>query len=181
MAKPKSDTPVFPSLYTERLLLRKIIVDDIPCLLKYGNNPKISAYILNIPYPYQEPDAVMRISYVHQGVIAGTRYVFSITLNETEELIGEISLHLDDERKKAQLGYWIGEPLWNKGLATEAIHSILLFAFNKLGLDMVFAGCKAENIASVRVLEKNNFKQAHITGSLLQYVISNRTFRSILH
>ncbi len=57
----------FPELNTKRLKLRKIQVEDIPSLVKYANNKKISDHILNIPYPYQEPDAVFRISYIVQG------------------------------------------------------------------------------------------------------------------
>ena len=57
----------FPVLHTPRLLMRKITVGDIPSLVKYANNKKISGNIINIPYPYEEPNAVFRISSVHQG------------------------------------------------------------------------------------------------------------------
>lgn len=52
---------IFPELTTNRLKLRKIQVDDVSSLVKYANNKKISDSVLNIPYPYQEPDAVFRI------------------------------------------------------------------------------------------------------------------------
>ena len=114
----------FPQLYTTRLWLRKINIDDVSSLIKYANNKKIADRILNLSYPYQEPHAVFRISYVHQGFKNKTRYVFAIILKETGELIGEISLHLTDSNKVAQLAYWIGEPFWNKGIATEAVSAI---------------------------------------------------------
>src|ERR1044072_3086704 len=103
---------VFPELYTERLHLRQLQADDIPALVKYANNKKISDYVKNIPHPYQEPDAVFRISYVVQGFKAKARYVFSIVHREQEELIGEIGLHMDNGGEVAQLGYWIAEPFW---------------------------------------------------------------------
>ena len=171
---------IFPILYTERLLLRKLGADDIPALVKLGNNRKISAYVRNIPSPYQEPDAVFRIGYVHKGFVAGSRYVFAITLREPEEFIGEISLHLDDGRKIAQLGYWLGEPYWKNGFTTEAIKKVLEFGFNKLTLDLVFASVEEENIASVRVLEKNGFEKKTVTGAVLQYSITREQYNTSL-
>ncbi|MBD0378011.1 MAG: GNAT family N-acetyltransferase, partial [Flavisolibacter sp.] len=130
---------VFPELYTKRLTLRKIGLEDVPSLVKYANNKKIADKVLNIPYPYQEPDAVFRISYVHQGFKNKTRYVFAIIYKESEELVEEISLHLDNSKNIAQLAYWIGEPFWGKGIATEACQAILKFGMEKLQLDMIYA------------------------------------------
>ncbi len=56
---------VFPELDTNRLKLRKIVLEDVPALVKYANNKEVAKNILNIPYPYHEPDAVFRIRYVH--------------------------------------------------------------------------------------------------------------------
>jgi [ribosomal protein S5]-alanine N-acetyltransferase len=164
----------FPQLYTNRLILRKIQVEDIPALVQYANNKNVSKYILNIPYPYQEPDAVFRISYVHQGFKANSRYVFSIVLKEADAFIGEISLHLDGQKPIAQLAYWIGEPFWNQGIVTEAIARVLVFGFEVLQLELVFATCDAENVASVKVLEKNGLSKTGATGDILQYVIERK-------
>jgi [ribosomal protein S5]-alanine N-acetyltransferase len=161
----------FPQLYTERLKLRKIQVEDIPALVQYANNKNVSKYILNIPYPYQEPDAVFRISYVHQGFKANTRYVFSIVLKAEDAFIGEISLHLDGQKPVAQLAYWIGEPFWNQGIVSEAIARVLIFGFDVLQLDEVLATCDADNIGSVKVLEKNGLVQTSAAGDILHYAI----------
>jgi [ribosomal protein S5]-alanine N-acetyltransferase len=139
---------VFPLLHTKRLTLRKIAIDDIPALLKYGNNENISKYVLNIPFPYREPDAVFRISYVVRGFNEKSRFVFSIVLKETDELIGEISLHLHPDKNDSEMGYWLGEPLWNKGLMSEAIEAVVKFGFEKLDLELIYGECHAENIAS---------------------------------
>ena len=69
---------IFPELSTNRLKLRKITVDDIPSLVKYTNNKKIAGRVLNIPNPYQEANAVFRISYVHQGFKNRIRYVLPL-------------------------------------------------------------------------------------------------------
>lgn len=170
----------FPRLYTDRLNLRKIQTEDIPALVNYANNKKVSQYVLNIPYPYQEPDAVFRISYVHQGFKTNTRYVFAIALKNNDEFIGEISLHLDRQKNVAELGYWIGEPFWNKGIVTEAIAAVLRFGFEKLNLDLIFATCNADNIASNKVIEKNRFQKNSATGNIFQYSIKKQIFYSLV-
>lgn len=169
----------FPVLHTPRLLMRKITVGDIPSLVKYANNKKISGNIINIPYPYEEPNAVFRISYVHQGFKNKQRYVFAIILKESEEFIGEISLHLDNQKNFAEIGYWIGEPLWNKGIAAEAVKAVLKFGFEKLNLDLIFGNCHTENPASGKVLKKNGMKQAGVNGGVAQYRLRKQEFTAI--
>jgi RimJ/RimL family protein N-acetyltransferase len=163
----------FPELHTERLKLRKIDIDDIPSLLKYGNNKKIADYILNIPHPYYEPDAVFRISYVVQGFKNKTRYVFAIILKERNEFIGEISLHLDNDRI-ARLGYWVGEPFWGKGIATEAAKAVLKFGFEKLELSKVYATCHVENEASAKVVANSGMVISSTNGGVAQYCITRQ-------
>jgi RimJ/RimL family protein N-acetyltransferase len=167
---------VFPELNTNRLRLRKVTVEDVSSLVKYANNKKISENTLNIPYPYGEPDAVFRISYVHQGFKSKTRYIFAIIIKDSEELIGEISLHLDNSRTIAQLAYWIGEPFWNKGIATEAATAILKFGLEKLMLSMIFAECHFENNASEKVLLNSGLKKYGVNGSVVQYRLINQEF-----
>jgi RimJ/RimL family protein N-acetyltransferase len=92
-------------------------------------------------------------------------------LKETEGLIGEISLHLDSETI-AQLGYWIGEPLWNKGIATEATEAILKFGLQNLKLNMIYAECQIENKASEKVLLNNGMIKTGVNGTVAQYKLT---------
>ena len=164
----------FPILYTKRLLLRKIQIEDIPSLLKYANNKKIADYVLNIPYPYQEPDAVFRISYVVQGFKSKARYVFAIIFRESEEMIGEVSLHIDNQKDVAQLGYWVGEPFWGKGIATEAVEAVLKFGLEKLNLNMIFGECRIDNSGSEKVMLKNGMVRAGSSGRIVQYRLTQQ-------
>ncbi|NRB51669.1 MAG: GNAT family N-acetyltransferase [Saprospiraceae bacterium] len=165
----------FPTLYTPRLILRKITIDDIPALLQYANNRKIADRIVNIPYPYEEPTAVFRISYVHQGFKQKTRFVFSIVSKQEQGLIGEISLHLNGKRDGAEVGYWLGEPFWSQGLMKEAIGAVTQFGFQKLNLASISASCDADNIASHKVLEHNAYRQIPSNGKTLVYYIEKTT------
>lgn len=166
---------IFPEVHTNRLKLRRIQVEDIPSLLKYANNKKISDHIVNMPHPYQEPEAVFRISYVVQGFKSKVRYVFAITLKEQDELIGEVSLHLENS-SDAQLGYWVGEPFWNKGIGTEAVEAILKFGFEKLNLHLIQATCHIENKASAKILLHNGMAQRGATGHLIHFLLKRQDY-----
>ena len=161
----------FPVLHTERLLLRKLTADDISSLVKYGNNKKVSDYVFSIPHPYEEPDAVFRISYVLNGFRARSRFVFAVILLETAEFVGEVSLHLDNT-KVSQLGYWIGEPFWNKGIATEAVRAVCQFGFKTLDLEKIYGTCHLQNIASSKVLERNGMVKISVTSNIAAYSIN---------
>lgn len=168
---------VFPELITNRLRLRKIQLSDVSSLLKYANNKNISDQIFNIPFPYKEEDAIYRLNFVLQGFKNKERYVFAITLKNSKELIGEIGLHLDKANNSAQFGYWIAEPFWGKGIATEATSAILKFGFEKLYLNKIYATHYPENKASGKVMLNNKMiKEAE----LKEHYRINNVYRSVI-
>ena len=160
-----------PSLYSPRLCLRVMSHEDLPALIKYANNSAVAERIINIPYPFREPDAAMRLSRNLQGFNRKTHYTFAIVLRETDELIGEVGLHPLPNRTQGQLAYWIGEPYWGKGLATEAVRAVLSFGFNDLALQLIFAECKVDNFGSIRVLEKNGMTAVGRGQAVEQYYL----------
>lgn len=167
----------FPELNTGRLRLRKIRHTDISSLLKYCNNEKISDQILNIPFPYNEEDAIYRLNFVLQGFKNKERYVFGITLKENDELIGEIGLHLDKNNNSGQFGYWIAEPFWGRGIATEATAAILQFGFGSLDLNKIYATHYPDNIASGKVMLKNKMiKEAEMR----EHYKVNSAYRNVI-
>lgn len=170
---------VFPVLRTDRLLLRQLTADDIPALVRYADNRNVSKWVLNIPYPYREPDAVFRIGYVLKGFKEKNRFVFAIILKECDELAGEIGLHLDADPKTAQLGYWLGEPFWGRGLTSEAAKAITAFGFERLGLELIYAICHADNPASAGVLLKSGFTRHHENGAVVQYRLKKEDYDAI--
>ncbi len=142
---------VFPRLTTGRLILRKLTVEDIPCLIQHANNPRIAENVLNIPYPYQEPDAAFRLAFVHQGFSQRLRVVFAIALKQNNEVIGEAGLHFSGDRSSAEIGYWLSENHWSMGYTSEAVKSILDYGFRVHPLNAIYAICKEGNIASQKV------------------------------
>ncbi|MEI3800702.1 MULTISPECIES: GNAT family N-acetyltransferase [unclassified Chitinophaga] len=145
----------FPELYTNRLKLRKVATDDLNALVRYANNKKISENILNITYPYKEGDAAFWIDLAIKAYASGERVVFAINLKELSEFIGAIGLRIDTRHNHAELGYWIGEPFWGKGLMTEAVKEVLKFGFGTLHLHKIFATVFTDNRASERTLINN--------------------------
>jgi len=166
----------FPRIYTNKLILRKLEVEDFPSLIQYANNKNISEVIVNIPHPYQEPNAVFRMTYIVSGFKKKERYCFAISLKENSEMIGEISLHLDKQNNFAELGYWVGEPFWNKGIITEAIEGILKFGFKHISLNLIFASCHEDNIGSQKVLLKNGLHQKSPKGHVIQFQLKKEDY-----
>lgn len=71
-------------------------------------------------------------------------------------LVGTISLKNEDfDKKKANVGYWIGELYWDNGIATESVALVITYAFSVLGLDEICAYIFSENKSPIRVLTKN--------------------------
>ena len=171
---------VFPVLFTERLKLRQLFVYDFPSLIQLANNKKISSRIINIPFPYHEFHAVHRLRYVVEGFKSKAKFVFAIVLKDVNEFIGEISLNQRPEENTYELGYWIGEPYWNQGYATEAIAKVIDFGFQRLALQTIYATVDADNEPSAKVLVKNGFNSNGKKGNICIYVVKQTQHSSKL-
>ena len=107
------------------------------------------------PHPYTIANAEAFLSIVMED---DPKTVFAIA-NEVEA-IGSIGLMVgkDVHRFTAELGYWLAEPFWGKGVMTEAVKRITEYAFSNFSLKRVYAEPYTSNRASARVLEKAGFK-----------------------
>ena len=74
--------------------------------------------------------------------------------------VGGIGLVLKDDvfRRSAEIGYWLGEEYWGRGIVTEAVHAVTDYAFATFDLCRVYAGVFEWNHASMRVLEKAGYE-----------------------
>jgi len=167
----------FPELKTKRLRLRNVHINDVPSILKYANNKAISDNVLNIPNPYLEDEVLYWIEMAQQGFKKNVRYAFAINLTENWELIGVIGLSIDKDHNKAELGFWVGEPFWGRGIMTEAAEEILKFGFGKLNLNKIYATHFIDNPASGKVLSKNGMI---MEGELKDHYLRNNVYRSVI-
>jgi [ribosomal protein S5]-alanine N-acetyltransferase len=130
--------------------LRSLLESDAPRLAELANNEKIGRNLRDgFPYPYTREDASIFIKQ-----FMDVRSFFAILYKG--EYVGNISLSPCDNvyRKSAEIGYFIGEPYWNKGIATVAVKLITDYGFKELGFARIHTGVYAYNPASQRVLEK---------------------------
>lgn len=149
-----------PAESTEELKLqfcniRPWTLDDAAAIQRHANNRKIWSNLRDMfPHPYSLEDARTFLGFV---VKENPQTTFAIA-NESEA-IGCIGLRLgnDVHRKTAELGYWLGEPFWGRGIMTEAVTEFTRWAFEHFELQRISAELFEGNIASVRVLEKAGF------------------------
>jgi ribosomal-protein-alanine N-acetyltransferase len=149
----------FPELKTERLLLNQLKAKDIPLIVRYASNPKISEYTLNIPHPYHEEDAIYWLNMAHSGFKSGEHYTFAIRLHTDPAFIGGIGLVVNRRYNRAEIGYWMAEPFWNRGYVTEASKAVIQFGFEQLGLHKINCRHFASNAGSKKVILKSGFQQ----------------------
>lgn len=147
----------FPVLQTERLILSQLEEKDIPFIVELLQHRIFSDLTSNIPYPYVENDARSWVKMSKEAFENNAGYTFAIR-NKEGQIMGAIGLH-DREDDKAELGYWIGIPYWNKGYVTEAAKGIIDFGFDELKLNKIFATHFLHNPASGRIMEKAGMEQ----------------------
>ncbi|MBV8326912.1 GNAT family N-acetyltransferase [Chryseobacterium sp.] len=145
-------TKEFPVIKTERLLLSQLEEKDIPLITEYLKHKIYSDLTSNIPYPYTENDAKLWLKMSLDAFENNSGYTFAIR-DQEGQLMGAIGLH-DRDDDKAEMGYWIGIPFWNKGYVTEAAKAIVDFGFTKMNFNKIFATHFLHNPASGKIMEK---------------------------
>lgn len=150
-SSPAIDCPV---LVTERLVLRPLHDDDIPELTELANNRKIADMLAHMPHPYSECEARTFIESSRHNMAGGVTY--AVTLAECGAFIGSAALH--KTVRGLELGYWIGEPYWDRGYATETAHALVDLAFRAGSSERLHAACRTDNTASRRVIHKCGFQ-----------------------
>jgi len=143
-----------PTVHSDRILLRPFALEDSATVQRLAGEYEIADTTLSIPHPYEDGMAEHWISGQGEQFQAGTNAVFAIVEKTSLQLIGAVSLTIDKDLHKAELGYWIGRPYWNKGYATEAARSIVDYGFKQLRLKRIVARHFVRNPASGKVMLK---------------------------
>ncbi|MEQ8266958.1 MAG: GNAT family N-acetyltransferase [Parvibaculum sp.] len=142
-------------LKTERLLLRPLEKADAERLAGLANNWNVARMLARMPYPYTLDMAEDWIGKQKSLREEGGEFGYAVT--NDEGLIGGCGMqaHVDGTH---EIGYWIGEPYWNRGYASEAARAVLAHAVARFGAETIVAGHYWENHASGRVLTKLGFR-----------------------
>jgi ribosomal-protein-alanine N-acetyltransferase len=146
--------PNLPTMTTARLRLRPLVAEDAPEIRRLAGAREVAATTLNIPHPYPDGAAESFIARQAQGWAEGTDATFAIDERVGGALVGGIGLRVVRDHQRAELGYWIGVPFWNRGYCAEAAAEVLRFGFEELGLHRIHASHFGNNPASGRVMVK---------------------------
>lgn len=132
-------------------------MEDAPRLAELANNIKIAENLRDaFPHPYSLADAE---KFIDMCLKHNPTQAFAIEYNG--EYAGNIGLHPETDvyRKSAEIGYFLGEPYWGKGIITQAVKQMVEYGFAKLDIVRIHTGIFEYNVASQQVLEKCGFKK----------------------
>jgi RimJ/RimL family protein N-acetyltransferase len=139
----------------ERCALRRWRMSDAVAVAHHANNLNVAKHLRDrFPHPYTIDDAQGFLSFASKE---DPQTNFAIEIGgEAAGGFGYVP-GADVERYSAEVGYWLGESCWGRGVATEALQIFTRYAFSELGLLRLFALPLSDNRASIRVLEKAGF------------------------
>lgn len=145
-------------LESERLYLQPFNKEDAFRITELANNKEL-ANILGLPHPYELEFAQDWIATQSELIRKGVEYPLTVVSKQSKEIVGTITIRIDKNNNKGEIGYWIGKDYWGKGFATEAVNKIVGFGFNELNLNKIWASAISRNTASIKVLEKAEFQK----------------------
>jgi len=136
-------------------IIRSWHEQDAASLTAHANNRKIWRNVRDaFPHPYREEDAS---GWIERASTEIPETHFAIVVDE--KAVGAIGLLLKDDvyRRSAEIGYWLGEAYWGRGIVAEAVRALTDYAFENYDICRVYAGVFEWNTASMRVLEKAGY------------------------
>lgn len=155
------------SLETERLILRRLSLEDSEQVEELAGDFDVAKTTLTIPHPYPKGSAEEFISSINKAQEDGKIVIYAMTKKDDTSLIGIINLSIQKSYDRAELGYWVGKPFWGKGYGTEAAKALIQYGFEELNLNKIFAASFTKNPGSWRIMEKVGLKHE---GVLRQHV-----------
>ena len=131
---------------------------DVDALTQHANNYNIWINLRDaFPHPYPKRDGR---TFIRGALDRAPETMFAIaTGDDVDEAVGGIGfvIHQDVERVSAEIGYWLAEPFWKRGITSEALAAVTKYAIDTHHLTRIYALPFAWNAASCRVLEKAGY------------------------
>ena len=138
-----------------RCIVRPWRLDDADSVVRHANNVNVARQLRDrFPHPYTRANA---IGFLKTAV--GVADASNLAIDVNGEAVGAIGFvcGVDVERYSAEIGYWLGETYWGRGITTEALILVTDHAFSAINLLRLFALPFADNTGSIRVLEKSGY------------------------
>jgi RimJ/RimL family protein N-acetyltransferase len=160
------------------LVLRPWETGDVASLAAHANNRNVSRNLKDrFPHPYERSDAEAWIAHC----LAEMDRPRNLAIVVEGQAVGGVGVEPfgDVQRLTGEIGYWLAEPFWGRGLATTAVKTWSAYAFEQFGLERLQATVFEGNAASARVLEKCGYL---LEGRLKRNVIKDgRILDSLLY
>ncbi len=138
---------------TSRLLLREFSPDDLPAVQAYHRDPRYLRYYEEDGTPDEGAERLVSMFLERQRALPRTKFHLAVTLDG--RLVGNCGLRMDaPEAREGDIGAEFDPAFWGRGYGTEAAHALLCFGFTELGLHRIWARVVADNLGSVRVMQK---------------------------
>jgi RimJ/RimL family protein N-acetyltransferase len=156
------------TLQGERCRVRPWRKDDAPSLVRHANNLNVAKQLRDrFPHPYTHEAAKDFLKFA-VGAEGRTNFAIEVA-GEAAGGIGYVP-GADVERYSAEVGYWLGETYWGRGIVSEALRLLTDYAFGELGFLRLFALPFEENIGSIRVLERAGYvREGVLRASSVKY------------
>jgi ribosomal-protein-alanine N-acetyltransferase len=129
---------------------------DRDSIVRHANNRNVWINLRDrFPYPYTTSDARNWLE-----IVIGSKPETNFAISVDDEAVGGIgfSIQPDVGYRSAEIGYWLGEDFWGRGITTDAVKAVSEYAFANYDLCRLFAHVFEWNEASARVLEKAGYK-----------------------
>jgi ribosomal-protein-alanine N-acetyltransferase len=143
-------------------------MDDAEALVRHANNINVARQLRDrFPHPYTRANASAFLKAATSAPEAS-----NLAIDVDGEAVGAIGYvaGVDVERYSAEIGYWLGESHWRRGIATEALRLVTEHVFDAMNLLRLFALPFADNAGSIRVLEKAGYqREAVLRSSSVKY------------
>lgn len=164
-------------LRLKRCVVRPWRMADAASLASHANNRRVSMTLRDrFPYPYTIDHANEFLSRV-----TADHPITNFCVDIEDHAVGGIAIRLGEDvnRHTAELGYWLAEPFWRRGIMTEVVWVFVNYCFENFPLHRIYAQAHANNPASARVLEKAGF---NFEGRLRKNVVKdNQILDSLLY
>ena len=159
-----------PTLQTERIVLRKLSMDDTDDMYEYACRSDVTEFLTWSPHP-DKAHTFDYLSYLQKRYKTGDFFDWAIVCRDTEKMIGTCGFtRFDFANNSAEIGYVINPEFKGNGIATEVVGRVIRFGFENLDLNRIECRFITENNASRRVMEKNRmtFEGVRREGMLIK-------------
>jgi len=163
----------FPDLQTKRLSLRKLSLDDANEIFFLRSDQAVNRYV-DRPRATSLEDAYNFINKTNHSIENNELIDWAISFKDNSRLIGSFCLwNIFKEESKAEIGYELLPDFQGKGIAQEAMFTVLDYGFNIMLLNKIEAYTHKENSSSIKLLEKFNFVRDMDAESKVDYTVEN--------